>query len=50
MTVELTVLAEPPARGAGLNQVIGLSIAALVIIVGDAVGWLWRTARTGSPG
>ncbi len=31
--MELTVLAEPPARGAGLNQVIGLSIAALVIVV-----------------
>ncbi|GBE66470.1 hypothetical protein MFM001_29320 [Mycobacterium sp. MFM001] len=31
MTVGLAVLAEAPARGAGLNQVIGLSIAAAVI-------------------
>jgi hypothetical protein len=46
MTVELTVLAEPPARGAGLNQVIGLSIAALVILsVMLWVGYGHRTHR-----
>jgi hypothetical protein len=33
----MTLLAEPPARGAGLNQVIGLSVAALVI----AAALLW---------
>jgi len=44
--VELTVLAEPPARGAGLNQVIGLSIAALVILsVMLWVGYGHRTHR-----
>ncbi len=44
--VELTVLAEPPARGAGLNQVIGLSIAALVItLLMLWVGWAHRTHR-----
>jgi hypothetical protein len=44
--VELTVLAEPPARGAGLNQVIGLSIAAVVIgAVMLYVGWAHRTHR-----
>ncbi|BCZ24899.1 hypothetical protein [Mycobacterium senriense] len=51
---ELTILAEAPARGAGLNQVIGLSIAALVITllllwVGHAhrthrIEWLTRAA------
>jgi hypothetical protein len=30
-SMTLTLIAEPPARGAGLNQVIGLSIAAMVI-------------------
>jgi hypothetical protein len=46
MTVELTVLAEPPARGAGLNQVIGLSIAAVVILsVMLWVGYGHRTHR-----
>src|ERR1700722_4920883 len=46
-TVVLTVLAaEPPARGAGLNQVIGLSIAAMVIgAVMLYVGWAHRTHR-----
>jgi hypothetical protein len=44
--VELTVLAEPPARGAGLNQVIGLSIAAMVItLLMLWVGWAHRTHR-----
>lgn len=51
---ELTIVAEAPARGAGLNQVIGLSIAALVITllllwVGHAhrthrIEWLTRAA------
>lgn len=51
---ELTIVAEAPARGAGLNQVIGLSIAALVITllllwVGHAhrtrrIQWLTRVA------
>jgi hypothetical protein len=46
MTVELTVLADPPARGAGLNQVIGLSIAALVISLAMLwVGYAHRTHR-----
>lgn len=44
--MELTVLAEPPARGAGLNQVIGLSIAAMVItLLMLWVGWAHRTHR-----
>ena len=44
--MELTVLAEPPARGAGLNQVIGLSIAAVVILsVMLWVGYGHRTHR-----
>jgi hypothetical protein len=44
--VILSVLAEPPARGAGLNQVIGLSIAAMVIsAVMLWVGWAHRTHR-----
>jgi hypothetical protein len=30
-SLALTFVAEPPARGAGLNQVIGLSVAAMVI-------------------
>ena len=38
--------AEPPARGAGLNQVIGLSIAAMIIsAVMLWVGWAHRTHR-----
>jgi hypothetical protein len=51
----MTFLAEPSARGAGLNQVIGLSIAALVITlimlwVGHAhrthrIQWLTRLAE-----
>ena len=43
----LTLLAaEPPARGAGLNQVIGLTIAAMVIgAVMLYVGWAHRTHR-----
>lgn len=50
----LTLLAEPPARGAGLNQVIGLSIAAAVIAVlllwigyahrNHRIQWLTRVA------
>jgi hypothetical protein len=30
-SLALTFVAEPPARGAGLNQVIGLTIAAMVL-------------------
>ncbi|OBE92384.1 hypothetical protein [Mycobacterium sp. 852002-10029_SCH5224772] len=51
---ELTIVAEAPARGAGLDQVIGLSIAAVVITllmlwVGHAhrthrIQWLGRVA------
>lgn len=51
---ELVIVAEAPARGAGLNQVIGLSIAAVVITllllwVGHAhrthrIHWLTRVA------
>ncbi|OBI38347.1 hypothetical protein [Mycobacterium colombiense] len=51
---ELVIVAEAPARGAGLNQVIGLSIAAVVITllmlwVGHAhrthrIQWLTRAA------
>lgn len=41
-----TLLAEAPARGAGLNQVIGLSIAAMVIaLVMLWVGYAHRTHR-----
>jgi len=44
--VDLTFLADPPARGAGLNQVIGLSIAAVVILsVMLWVGYGHRTHR-----
>ncbi len=44
--MELTILAEPPARGAGLNQVIGLSIAAMIIsAVMLYVGWAHRAHR-----
>src|SRR6185312_14293921 len=48
MTVELGIVAEAPARGAGLNQVIGLSIAAVVIgAVMLWVGYAHRTRRIG---
>ncbi|OBH29895.1 hypothetical protein [Mycobacterium sp. E1319] len=40
----LTLLAAPPARGAGLNQVIGLSIAAFVITL--ALLWIGHAHRT----
>lgn len=44
---ELTIVAEAPARGAGLNQVIGLSIAALVItLLLLWVGYAHRTHRS----
>ncbi len=53
-STELTFLAEAPARGAGLNQVIGLSVAAMVITlvmlwIGHAhrshrIEWLTRIA------
>jgi hypothetical protein len=53
-STDLTIIAEPSARGAGLNQVIGLSIAAVVITlvmlwVGHAhrnhrIDWLARIA------
>ncbi|MGD1284016.1 hypothetical protein ACKUUI_25605 [Mycobacterium seoulense] len=53
-SAELTFVAEAPARGAGLNQVIGLSVAAVVIAaimlwVGHAhrthrIEWLTRIA------
>lgn len=41
---EMTILAESPARGAGLNQVIGLSIAALVITL--LMLWVGHAHRT----
>lgn len=41
---ELTIVAEAPARGAGLNQVIGLSIAAAVITL--LLLWLGHAHRT----
>jgi hypothetical protein len=45
-STELTIVAEPSARGAGLNQVIGLSIAAMVItLVMLWVGYAHRTHR-----
>ncbi|OJZ71661.1 hypothetical protein BRW65_18250 [Mycobacterium paraffinicum] len=45
-STELTVLAEAPARGAGLNQVIGLSVAAVVIAAAMLwVGYAHRTHR-----
>ncbi|MCW2662500.1 MAG: hypothetical protein JWP83_3652 [Mycobacterium sp.] len=43
-SAELTLVAEAPARGAGLNQVIGLSIAAVVIAV--AMLWIGYAHRT----
>ncbi|BBZ13965.1 hypothetical protein MBRA_41600 [Mycobacterium branderi] len=46
ITVGLSVVAEPPARGAGLGQVIGLSIAAAVIaLLMLWVGYAHRTHR-----
>jgi hypothetical protein len=44
MTVELGIVAEAPARGAGLNQVIGLSIAAVVIAA--VMLWVGHGHRT----
>jgi hypothetical protein len=45
-STELTIVAEAPARGAGLNQVIGLSIAAAVItLVMLWVGYAHRSHR-----
>ena len=53
-SMSLTLVAEPSARGAGLNQVIGLTIAAMVLTllmlwVGHAhrshrISWLARFA------
>jgi hypothetical protein len=42
--VEQIIVAEAPARGAGLNQVIGLSVAALVIAL--AMLWVGHAHRT----
>ena len=45
-TVGQTLVAEAPARGAGLGQVIGLTIAAgLISLVMLAIGWAHRTHR-----
>lgn len=43
-SAELTIVAEAPARGAGLNQVIGLSVAAAVI--GALMLWVGYAHRT----
>jgi len=43
-SMTLTFVAEPPARGAGLNQVIGLSIAAMVITL--LMLWLGHAHRS----
>ena len=43
-SAELTFVAEAPARGAGLNQVIGLSIAAVVIAA--VMLWIGHAHRT----
>src|ERR1700740_3290312 len=43
-STELTIVAEAPARGAGLNQVIGLSIAAAVITL--VMLWVGHAHRT----
>ena len=43
-STELTFLAEAPARGAGLNQVIGLSVAAVVITL--VLLWIGHAHRT----
>ncbi len=45
-SLALTFAAEPPARGAGLNQVIGLTIAAMVLSALMLwIGWAHRTRR-----
>ncbi|OBG90385.1 hypothetical protein A9X05_12255 [Mycobacterium sp. E3298] len=45
-SAELVFVAEAPARGAGLNQVIGLSVAAVVIAAGMLwIGYAHRTHR-----
>ena len=45
-SAEVTFVAEAPARGAGLNQVIGLSIAAVVIAaVMLWIGYAYRSHR-----
>ncbi len=45
-SLALTLVAEPPARGAGLNQVIGLSVAAMVItLVLLWAGYRYRNHR-----
>lgn len=49
VSTELPLLAEPSARGAGLNQVIGLSVAAMVITL-VMLGWATRTALIASRG
>jgi hypothetical protein len=42
----ISLIADPPARGAGLNQVIGLSVAAAVIsVLLLYIGWAHRTHR-----
>ncbi|MDT5255858.1 MAG: hypothetical protein QOD10_938 [Mycobacterium sp.] len=43
-STELTIVAEAPARGAGLNQVIGLSIAAVAITL--VMLWVGHAHRT----
>ncbi|OBI57575.1 hypothetical protein [Mycobacterium sp. E787] len=43
-SADLTVVAEAPARGAGLNQVIGLSVAAVVIAA--VMLWVGHAHRT----
>ena len=43
-STELTFVAEAPARGAGLNQVIGLSVAAMVITL--VMLWIGHAHRT----
>ena len=43
-STELTFVAEPSARGAGLNQVIGLSIAAMVVTL--VMLWVGHAHRT----
>ncbi|MGD1241779.1 hypothetical protein [Mycobacterium seoulense] len=43
-SAELTFVAEAPARGAGLNQVIGLSVAAVVIAA--VMLWVGHAHRT----
>jgi len=43
-SADLTFVAEAPARGAGLNQVIGLSVAA--VVVAAAMLWIGYAHRT----